>query len=174
MTPPTRLDDHPAKTEGPAIHMLSLRGPTARGNPFSFRPQRGRAMLCIAEDADCHVGLRPPRNDNGNRKRFLLIDTVCYRTRPTGSISLHGPLLRQLQLPTGEFQAAVEIGVHADGVGPQLSGPGMRVGISGHHPGAGPGGNRGLRGEARPHRGRHPSGCEREALKKMIDFSSGS
>ena len=26
-----------------------------RGNPFSFRPLRGRAMRCIAGDADCHV-----------------------------------------------------------------------------------------------------------------------
>ena len=30
----------------------------------SLRPlQGGRAMLRIAEDADCHVGLCPPRND---------------------------------------------------------------------------------------------------------------
>jgi len=37
---------------------MSLRGPKARGNPFSFRSLRERAMLCIAGDADCHAALR--------------------------------------------------------------------------------------------------------------------
>ena len=30
----------------------------ARGNPFSFRPLWGRAVLCTAGDADCHAALR--------------------------------------------------------------------------------------------------------------------
>ena len=30
-------------------------GAARRGNPFSFRSRRERAMLCIAGDADCHA-----------------------------------------------------------------------------------------------------------------------
>ena len=36
----------------------SLRGPQGRGNPFSSVPLiGGRAVLCTAGDADCHVAL---------------------------------------------------------------------------------------------------------------------
>ena len=36
---------------------LSLRGAKRRGNPFSFRPLRGRAVLCTAGVTDCHAPL---------------------------------------------------------------------------------------------------------------------
>ena len=83
---PTSPEDHPAIAEGPAIKLpLSLRGRkpapqgglscpagnSPSGNPFSFRPLRGRAVRCTAGDADCH-GLRP-RNDGGCFALVLLI-----------------------------------------------------------------------------------------------------
>ena len=41
-------------------------GAARRGNPFSFRPQRGRAMLRIAEDADCQKVNCPNRGKRGH------------------------------------------------------------------------------------------------------------
>ena len=52
---------HAEKKDQPQVP-TSLRGAKRRGNPFSFRPQRGRAVLCTAGDADCH-GPDGPRND---------------------------------------------------------------------------------------------------------------
>ena len=45
------------KEEGPApkFPRHCEEGKARRGNPFSFRPQWGRAVLRTAGDADCHV-----------------------------------------------------------------------------------------------------------------------
>ena len=61
---PSRSDDLCTQLEGPAIdHRCHCEG----RRPVAIRslsaPQRGRAVQCAAGDADCHVGLRPPRND---------------------------------------------------------------------------------------------------------------
>ena len=86
----TRRDDHPCKSEGPAPRLpLSLRGAKRRGNPFSFRPRRGRAVLRTAGDADCHVGLCPPRNDSG-RWGLIPLPSVRQLWRHCGRF-LHRP-----------------------------------------------------------------------------------
>ena len=41
------------------------------------------AMLRITKDADCHVGLCPPRNDRGNGRLVLLSEYGGYRSRGT-------------------------------------------------------------------------------------------
>ena len=55
-------------------------GNSPSGNPFSFRPLRGRAARCTAGDSDCH-GLRP-RNDGGC---FALVLLIWLCNCPTGS-----------------------------------------------------------------------------------------
>ena len=71
--PPLSTTAAPKQKDQPPIS-TSLRGAKRRGNPFSFRPQRGRAVLCTAGDADCH-GPDGPRNDSGSRSLVLLIFT---------------------------------------------------------------------------------------------------
>ena len=63
MTPPIRFDELHVSINRISLRLPpSLRGAKRRGNPFSSRPRRGRAVLCTAGDTDCH-GLRP-RNDS--------------------------------------------------------------------------------------------------------------
>ena len=70
---PLSMTAAPKQKDQPPIS-TSLRGAKRRGNPFSFRPQRGRAVLCTAGDADCH-GPAGPRNDGGSWSPVLLIFT---------------------------------------------------------------------------------------------------
>ena len=55
--PPTRYDDLAVWSVGISFvyYCHCEEGKARRGNPFSFRPRRERAMLCIAGDADCHA-----------------------------------------------------------------------------------------------------------------------
>ena len=53
--PPTRYDDLTVGLVGMSFVYCCHceEGKARRGNPFSFRSRRERAMLCIAGDADC-------------------------------------------------------------------------------------------------------------------------
>ena len=55
MTLPIRQDDCPGGPEGPAAAIAVIARAKARGNPFSYRPLRGRAVLRTAGGTDCHV-----------------------------------------------------------------------------------------------------------------------
>ena len=96
MTPPTRFDDEMAQTEGTSFRSpLSLRAAKRRGNPFSFRSLRERAMRSIAglriatafgpgmNTGDCakrerHTGRSLQNNKLMSRKRIQLVIDASF------------------------------------------------------------------------------------------------
>ena len=69
---PTRYDNHPAKTEAPAKnhHVIARSGATWQSVLIPVPPGPGDALH--RRDADCHVGLCPPRND------AVILSWSCY------------------------------------------------------------------------------------------------